>query len=136
MPRRLLTFLISLGKSALKVLHNLVAPAKIRNKNFDEITAALLPHYEPRPLVVQSASTSINETTRSKRDNSYNNYGQLGQFPVKSPCSNHCFEDSLLVALSWIVSLTIQDRATNSESSKQGLTIQDTATNSESSKQG
>ncbi len=46
------TFLTSLGKSTFQVLRNLVAPARVRDKTFDEITDVLLQHYEPKPLVI------------------------------------------------------------------------------------
>ena len=46
------TFLASLGKSTYQVLRNLVAPAKVKDKTLEEITAVLLQHYEPKPLVI------------------------------------------------------------------------------------
>ena len=35
------TFLASLGKNTFQVLRNLVAPAKVKDKTYDEIAAAL-----------------------------------------------------------------------------------------------
>jgi len=46
------TFLSALGKSTFQVLRNLVAPDKVKDKTFNEITAILLQHYEPKLLVI------------------------------------------------------------------------------------
>ena len=50
--KRTSTFLCALGKSNFLVLRNLVAPDKLKDKTFDEITAVLLKHFEPKPLVI------------------------------------------------------------------------------------
>ena len=46
------TFLTAIGKSTFQVLRNLVAPAKVKDKSFDQICEVLLRHYEPKPLVI------------------------------------------------------------------------------------
>ena len=45
-------FLSALGKSTFQVLRNLVAPDKVKDKTFDDITAVLLQHYKLKPLVI------------------------------------------------------------------------------------
>ena len=51
------TLLTAIGKSTFQVLRNLVAPAKVKDKTFDEIADVLLKHYEPKPLVMGFSKT-------------------------------------------------------------------------------
>lgn len=50
--RRAATLLIAIGKSTFQVLRNLVIPAKLQDKSYDNIVKTLLDHYEPKPLVI------------------------------------------------------------------------------------
>ena len=45
-------FLTCLGKETFGLLQALVVPAKLSDKTYDELVAALTAHFEPRPLII------------------------------------------------------------------------------------
>ena len=45
-------FLTCLGKETFGLLRALVVPAKLSDKTYDELVAALTAHFEPRPLII------------------------------------------------------------------------------------
>ena len=51
-PKRRATFLLVIGPAPYKLLRSLLAPAKPKEKKYDEVVAKLTEHYSPTPSEV------------------------------------------------------------------------------------